>query len=360
MEKIPSEKREVRKLQITGGSTYILSLPKKWVARRGLKKGSPLTLVKQDDGSLLIIPEGLKKPEKTAEATIEVSPSDDPQSIIRKIVSTYLIGYNVILIRARNQRLASTQRNVIKDFTRRMLVGTEIIADSSNELVLKVLLSYPELSVQSALRRMCIITSSMHEGAITALKELDEELARDIVAMDDEVDRFNLYIIRQLKAAVQNEKIIKEIGLSTGRDCLGYRLITKAVERTADHAIKIAENVSTLKKPLGAKLIEQIHSMGLSAISAFNDAIESLFKRDFQLADNVVQKAKQVALLEKELVKSISKKAEVEEVSSLRLIIESIRRTAEYASDIAEIVLNMTIDHVIKNSAYSLTLQDIL
>jgi len=37
----------------------------------------------------------------------------------------------------------------------------------------------------------------------------------------------------------------------------------------------------------------------------------------------------------------------VEEAQHLRLIIESIRRTAEYASDIAEIVLNLTIESIL-------------
>lgn len=86
-----------------------------------------------------------------------------------------------------------------------MLIGTEIIADSSDEIVLRVLLSYPELSIQSALRRICVITSSMHKDAMLALKDLDKELALDITTMDDEVDRFSLYVIRQLEAVVQDE-----------------------------------------------------------------------------------------------------------------------------------------------------------
>ncbi|MGF3522865.1 MAG: AbrB/MazE/SpoVT family DNA-binding domain-containing protein, partial [Candidatus Bathyarchaeia archaeon] len=35
---------------MTGGSTYIISLPKDWVTRNQLKKGSPLTLHEGDDG----------------------------------------------------------------------------------------------------------------------------------------------------------------------------------------------------------------------------------------------------------------------------------------------------------------------
>ncbi len=97
---------------------------------------------------------------------------------------------------------------------------------------------------------MSIITASMHKDAITGLQNLDHILAKDVIATDNEVDRFNLYIVRQLKMAIQDPRIIKDIGLTTARDCLGYRLVTKSVERTADHAASIAENVLLLKKNL--------------------------------------------------------------------------------------------------------------
>jgi phosphate uptake regulator len=109
--------------------------------------------------------------------------------------------------------------------------------------------------------------------------------------MDNEVDRFSLYIICQLKAAVQNKRMIKEIGLSTRR-LSRLQTYNQSRRRTADHAVKVAENVSTLKTPFDTVLFKQISSMSTSAI----------------------------------------------------------RGTAEYASDIAEIVLNMTIDHVIENT----------
>ena len=50
--------------------------------------------------------------------------------------------------------------------------------------------------------------------------------------------------------------------------------------------------------------------------------------------------------MEKEAVVS-SQKIDVEDAPHMRLIIESIHRTAEYASDIAEIVLNLTVESII-------------
>jgi phosphate uptake regulator len=336
--------KETRKLQITGGSTYIISLPKKWITRNQLKKGSCLSLKEEEDGSLSISSYEQTLVEEPEEALIRVSPNDNPDAIIRKAVSAYLVGHNIIHIRALDQRqLSSTQRDALKIFARHLLVGTEIVTDTQNELTLQVLLSYPELSVQSALRRMSIITSSMHKDAIAALKSLDHQLAKSVIETDNEVDRFNLYIIRQLKMAVGNPRIVKGIGLDNARDCLGYRLVTKSVERTADHATSIAENVLLLKRHINEKVLGTIQKMSATAISMFEAALDSLFKRDFNLAESIIEKTIEIVSLEKEAVLS-SQEIGLEEVANLRLLIESVRRTAEYASDIAEIVLNLNVE----------------
>jgi phosphate uptake regulator len=338
---------ERRKLQFTGGSTYTISLPKKWIDQNQLTKGSVIRVREEEGGMLSIIPSEVAAQQKLDEATIKVSPKDNPGAVIRKAVSAYLVGYNMIHIRAESKKqLSAKQRHEVKNFSRNMLVGTEIVTDTPEELTLQVLLSYPELSIQSALRRMSIITASMHRDAITALKKRDYQQAKDVATTDNEVDRFNLYIVRQLKTAIQNPRIIKEIGLQNARDCLGYRLVTKSVERTADHAASIAYNVMQLRKPLETRMIEKLEEMSSIAVSMFETAIEALFRQDYALAESIVEKTKDVSSLEKEAVVS-SQRMDVEEAPHLRLIIESIRRTAEYASDIAEIVLNLTVETVL-------------
>jgi phosphate uptake regulator len=311
-----------------------------------LKPGSQVVLSKQSEASLLLTPKELVRPEKAHEAGIIVTQKDQPDSIMRKIVALYLVGYNLIRIKTKDDRITSLHRSCIKDLTRKKLVGTEIISDSPNEMVLQILLSYPELSVESALRRMCFIAASMHEDAMQALKDLNKELARDVIALDDEVDRFSLYIIRQLKAAVQSERVLKDIGLSNPRDCLGYRVIAKSVERIADHAVKIAENVLSLDAKVDEPILRKMLEMSSFARSVFDDSIKSLYKKDYSLADDVVAKAKTIASMEDEAIKAMSKKVEAIEMSSARIIIESIRRTAEYASDIAEIVLNLNVNQI--------------
>jgi phosphate uptake regulator len=338
---------EQRKLQVTGGSTFILSLPKEWATKNELKRGSSMIVREEEDGSLSVTPASFPKKEKQDEAYIKASLNDNPDAVMRTAISAYLNGYNVLHIRAQGQKVLSSKlRNHLKTFARHYLVGTEIVIDTPTDLTLQVLLNYPELTVQNALSRMSIIASSMHKEAITALKKLDYASAKAVIETDREVNRFSLYIVRLLKLAVSNQRIVKDIGLTNQKECLGYRLIARAVERTADHATKIAENTLLLKEPVNEELLEHISQLSGLAVSMFESSMEALFKHDFNLAEAVIEKLSQVHKLEKETV-LYSHNAKIDEIVSLRLLIESVRRTAEYATDISEVVLNLNVESVL-------------
>ena len=338
---------EQRKLQVTGGSTFILSLPKNWAMRNELKRGSSMIVREEDDGSLSIAPSSFPKKEKQDEAYIKASMNDNPDAIMRTAISAYLDGYNILHIRAQGQKVLSSKlRNHLKTFARHYLVGTEIVIDTPTDLTLQVLLNYPELTVQNALSRMSIIASSMHKEAITALKKLDYSTAKSVIETDREVNRFGLYIVRLLKLAVSNPRIVKDIGLNSQKDCLGYRLIGKAVERTADHATKIAENTLLLKEQVSEEVLQKLEQLSGLANSMFENSMDALFRNDFNLAESIIEKLSQVHKLEKETVICLQN-VKIEEVVNLRLVIESVRRTAEYASDISEVVLNLNVDSVL-------------
>jgi phosphate uptake regulator len=194
---------------------------------------------------------------------------------------------------------------------------------------------------------MSIIASSMHKEAIAALKKLDYSAAKSVIETDREVNRFGLYIVRLLKLAVSNPRIVKEIGINYQKDCLGYRLIAKSVERTADHATKIAENTLLLKEIVNEEHLERIAQLSGLANSMFDSAMDALFRCDFNLAESVIEKISQVHKLEKETVLYLQN-AKIEEIVNLRLVIESVRRTAEYASDISEVVLNLNVESVLR------------
>jgi phosphate uptake regulator len=339
---------ETRKLQYTGGSSYIVSLPKKWIQDLGLKRGDHVVILRQGNSVLQIAPASKRISREQKEATIEVNKENNPYFIARKLIALYFLGFNVINIVPKEDRLLVDQREVIKNIVRRVLMGTEIIADSATGITLQVLINLLDLSVDAAFKRMLLIAKSMYRDAITALKENNVELAQEVIKSDDEVDRFSFYIVRQLKIAIKNEHLLKEIGLEEPRNCLGYRLIAKSVERVADHAVIIAKDIIEMKQRLNRETVDKIAAMSNFSLEVLDDACLSMFKRDYEAADRAIEKARKADELEKAILRTASKPRDASELYRIKLITENVRRVAEYASDIAEIVLNMTVQQTLR------------
>ena len=69
------------------------------------------------------------------------------------------------------------------------LIGPEIIEETAKKVVIQDLLNPDEISIKKSVRRMYLISNSMHMDAIKAIKTLDTDLALDVDQRDDDVDR---------------------------------------------------------------------------------------------------------------------------------------------------------------------------
>jgi phosphate uptake regulator len=345
------EREETRKIQFTGKSSYIVSLPKQWVMDLGLKQGDQIRMVRKDASTLEIYPPKFEtRSQKKEDATIEID-DEETSSIVRKLISLYFLGYKTINIKPKTGRLSPVQRNMVKEAVKRMLMGSEIISDSIGGITIQVLVNLLELSVDGAFKRMIHLAKSMSNDAILAMRENNLELAQEVINTDDEVDRFGFYIIRQLKIAIQNEHMLKEMGFRNARDCLGYRLVVKNIERTGDHAAFIAKDILEFKKPVKKEIVEKIQEMNEFALSVLDDSCLALFKEDYLQAEKTIEKTNEIVKYEKKVRDASKSLKDDEEIYRIRRMTENIRRIAEYASDIAEIVLNMNIEKSLKKTA---------
>jgi len=342
---------ETRKIQFTGKSSYIISLPKQWIVDLGLKQGDQIKIIRKGSSTLELYPPKFEsRMQKKEDATIEIKSEEDASSIVRKLISLYFLGYKTIHVKPKDGRLSPNQRNTVKEAVKRMLMGSEIISDSINGITVQVLVNLLELSVDGAFKRMLHLAESMSSDAILSVKENNSELAQEVINTDDEVDRFGFYIIRQLKIAIQNEHMLKEMGFRNARNCLGYRLIVKNIERVGDHASFIAKDVMEFKKSIKKEILEKLEDMNKFCLSVLNDSCLALFTEDYSKAENTIRKADEITKYEKK-VRDVSKSLKnEEEIYRVKRMTENIKRVSEYASDIAEMVLNMNIEKTLKKT----------
>jgi len=345
------EREETRKIQFTGKSSYIVSLPKQWIMELGLKQGDQIRMIRKGSATLELYPPKFEsRIHKKDDAVIEIEGEEEASSIVRKLISLYFLGYKTINVKPKNGRLSANQRNAVKESVKRMLMGSEIISDSSGGITVQVLVNLLELTVDGAFKRMIHLAKSMSSDAILAVKENNLELAQEVINTDDEVDRFGFYIIRQLKIAIQNEHMLKEMGFRNARNCLGYRLIVKNIERTGDHASFIAKDLLEFKKPIKKEILNRIQEMNEFCLSVLDDSCLALFKEDYSQAEETIKKIDEVVKFEKKVRDASKSLKDDEEIYRVRRMTENIRRISEYASDIAEIVLNMNIEKTLKKT----------
>jgi len=342
---------ETRKIQFTGKSSYIVSLPKQWIMELGLKQGDQIRMVRKGSSTLELFPPKFEsRTQKKEDAIIEIEGEEESSSIARKLISLYFLGFKTINVKPKNGRLSAIQRNTVKESVKRMLMGSEIIADSSGGITVQVLVNLLELSVDGAFKRMIHLAKSMSSDAILAVKENNLELAQEVINTDDEVDRFGFYIIRQLKIAIQNEHMLKEMGFRNARNCLGYRLVVKNIERTGDHAAFIAKDLLEFKKSIKKEILQKLQEMNDFCLSVLDDSCLALFKEDYNQAEKTIKKINEITKFEKKVREASKSLKDDEEIYRIRRMTENIRRVSEYASDIAEIVLNMNIEKTLKKS----------
>jgi phosphate uptake regulator len=325
----------------------------------GMKKGGRLEFIEQQGDGLLITPFAQTPLEdEQPRCRISIPPDATPDAVSRQIISLYLVGYSAIEVNSKSENFSARIRDCIRDVARHKLVGTELVNESSKSATLQVLLSFPQLLVPDALRRMSSIMNAMQQDAVQALATSDPELAHQVLKIDDEMDRFSLYIIRQLKWGAQHPPLLEQIGLASPVECLGYRIIIKSVERSADHAARVAQNSLLIKHNLNSTILKGINTLSDNAWKMIEMALQALFTRDYQLAESVLEDREKISERESKLVERLLRE-EIPpgELSALRLISESLRRIGEYATDIAEVVLNLTVQESIEKPSKPLPSQ---
>jgi phosphate uptake regulator len=323
---------ETRKVQVTGGSTFTVSLPKTWATENGVSAGSIVEFYPEED-SLLLTPKG--EQERT-EGTLDITDLEG-EELKRAVVTMYVSGFDIINLET--ARVTAAQRRAIREAAQG-LVGLEVIGETSEEVILQDLLDSSELSITNAITRMQLVSLSMLQDAVVALVEGDDDLASDVVERDDDVDRLWAMVSRVFRSVLRDPSTATEVGLPR-ETCFDYHSSARQLERIADHATKIAELALELggvpEEPAGAleALREESADVAETAIEALleddTDRATRLANRARDRVDEIDEQAREVDNLVREL--------DPQQAQLLGLVVDSLSRSADYGGNIAESAL---------------------
>lgn len=330
---------ESRKVQSTGGSSYVITLPKEWVTLHGIMKNDSLNIATQSDGSLVIIPKaGIEAPDMRKE--LFVDDVKNQTHLHRLLIGAYITGYSTIVIKAKKRIDPQFRRRIIK-FTQ-TAIGPEIIEETTNTITLKDLLSPTEMPFDKTIQRMHVLVKTMHEDAITALVTKDAALAEDVIKRDDSVDRLVWLVSRQYNMVLRDIALSRKMEV-TQDDVIFYLLVARVTERIGDHAVRLAKNILAIQDSrLDKSTVELTKNASDASLAILQQSFDAWRKRTISMANTALEMLSDLV----EMTKEINSRALASRATSampLGYIAESIRRVGEYGGDIAELTINYLI-----------------
>lgn len=331
---------EGRKLQLTGGSTYVVSLPKRWVTGSGLKAGDTLFVETEADGSVSIRHRPSDKPQVRRKIFNEKG-EEAREHLLRKLIGAYISGFGLIEIHFSPEKGPFVRRTA-RDFCR-LVIGPEVIEESRNVLVVQDLSDPTELSSEKCLRRMHIIVRAMLEDSLIALKTQGAALAHDVAQRDQDVDRLYWMVAKQYHVTHKFPNLPMNNGHNVS-SLHSHRLVAKLLERIGDHAERIARTYSTIGegKGLDPRLIKELEEANASATAILDKAFSALVTGNIDTANEAIDARAQHQKLIDQLSHRVATR-KGEELLALGAVVDSLGRTASYAADIAEQAINAAV-----------------
>ena len=343
VERVASNKSEVRKLQLTGGSTYIVSLPKRWVVEHQLSAKDEVRIEWRPSGSLRVSAETTSVRKRRQ---VEI----DLQEISRDFILDHLIG--AYLSGAQNIRIISKSgidrehRRELRRFIQTTR-GVEIANESDYSVEMITLLNPAEMPLHSSLNRMYLLVSSQIRDVVEVLTGGDVTILEDSEEREKEVDALRLLLERQVGQILESASIETSFG-TTRWEAAELSNIVRTLERIGDHCYilsrlcvyqEVPNNLSSAELPVSVIPIWQ---------SSIKQLIANLRKRKVKEIHDAKSNLESAIMNLRDYEDSLwDMKLQSTDALFLDKLSESLRRILAYTVDMAEILINI---HTHRNS----------
>lgn len=197
---------EYRKIIGFGKSSFVVSLPKDWVRRHKLEKGSTVTLSEENE-SILISPAPLDTERKTGETRTITTDGKSDKLLQREIVSAYISGCATIIITGPDLR--ERRRKIIDAFD--TLIALEVVKQDEESIIAKDFLDIKEIELKDLVRRIDNNIRSMFVESLELLDDLEsEDLKRHIGERDDSINKLAFLSFRSIRELLMNPSKTRE------------------------------------------------------------------------------------------------------------------------------------------------------
>lgn len=189
------------------------------------------------------------------------------------------------------------------------------------------------------------------DRSVQSFVERDSSIAAGVLAHDDDIDRLELEIDREV---IEIFALLQPAARDL-RFVIAVAKITPVLERIADHAGNIANAAIELNnEPPLAEYVD-LPRMAVRASEMLQQAIEAFTKEDSALARRVIAQDREIDSIYQKVIRELMHYMRNEPATSIRVIqllfvAKHIERIGDYVKDVCELTVYMAEAEFIKHS----------
>lgn len=328
--------KEVRKVQVLGGSTLTVSIPKRWVERLGIGPGDYVSLELTREGHLLLMTRGRRSHQGTK---VTVNPEGlEADELQRRLIGLYLAGYRTIEVRSASP-IHPEALQVIRDLPGKVS-GLELVQETEALAVLEDLIDPTRFSILLALDRMySLLRFSLVTVVDGLLGQRDVDVVQCLAGLED-VERLSWIVLKQQRMMVREPSMAEEMGLEP-TDACSYAICAQHLKGMAEgcrNLLGALEDARRMELCRGA-LMECVE-VGNTVISICDRGLFAFTRNDLDAAGKCLSS---VTALEMRLARVrafVSEKGAGGGCAPCLLlsdILETFRRISKLAANVAEL-----------------------
>jgi len=316
----------IRRLQKIG-SSILVSLPKDWVEANHLDKSIEVELETSDN--TISITAG--KTERPSKEVVISYPLPQDENIVANITGAYLLGYDIIRIKAKTT-IPAEDREKIRNSMRR-LVGMEIVEEDSSNVNVQFLLDAATLNPQKILKRISSIALGMFNDISISLISDDRSNLQTLSHRDDEVDRQYFLLVRLIRSTISDKRLAAAFNLEN-IDVLDYRIAANILETTSDTLVEIANSLSSTT--LSKNDLKKIYELTKDIESIHQKSIDAFIEQNRSLAIDAIASHRKFQRKISDIRSSIEQKNQLQ--IDLLDLIYMFERVSRSWADVADLV----------------------
>jgi phosphate uptake regulator len=326
---------QVRKIQVTAGGTFMITLPKEWVEQLDLKKGD-LVSTELDEGSLVITPTETKHAGHHHQSrAIDLDELKDQRFLDLGITASYIQGNDVTRIFSSSNKMQARHKQMIKQALEGIM-GVEVSEDYADHVELINLIDPAKFNLHDNIEKFSATSAAVLRDAVTALESGDMSLAQDAHSRGSESVKLYRLMMRLAFQAARSKKLREEMKLADISEVLVMTVATRELGRMAYYAMWIGQHVSDLARKPGEDYISIVQRMARSTAEMQSLAVKALLSKDIMSANAVFQKMAQVRQLYESGYTLPMRSPDEKDAYHLSLILRDIRGIAGYAVALAD------------------------